>query len=231
LFALALVFAIVSRDAPAVLERANQWAGLREVTRNTAVNVIAAMYFTVKLTRYVFLFWLPYYMTERLGRDPGEAGYTSSIFELVGFLGVLLAGYLSDRAAEGRRFPVGAMMMFTLGALCLLHPSLAATGRWGNIIGIALIGMMTFGPDTLMAGAGIQDVVRREVIATAGGYTNAVGSLGQILSPLVASGVSRAYGWDAVFYLLAGVAAAGGAILATQWTFRRTEWNPATSPS
>ncbi|MCX6591920.1 MAG: MFS transporter [Acidobacteria bacterium] len=234
---LAVIFALVARDRPADLveaagPRRGQWQGLGEVLRTKAILVITGMYFTVKLARYVFLFWLPLYMTQRLGYPAAEAGYTSSIFELVGFTGVILAGFLSDRVARGRRFPVGALMMFALAVLCLIHPALASLGRWGNIVGIALIGMMTFGPDTLMAGAGVQDSVRREVTATAGGFTNAVGSLGQIVSPFVASMVSTRFGWDAVFYLLVVVAAAGGGILATQWNFRREEaCSNMTSPS
>jgi len=229
---LAAIFWIFARDRQTPNEeRPSAFAGLSEVARSRPVRTIAAMYFAVKLARYVFLFWLPLYMTEKLGYGPDEAGYTSSVFELAGALGVPLAGYLSDRATGGRRFPVGAAMMFALALLCLLHPALAATGRWGNIVGIALIGMATFGADTLMAGAGVQDVVRREVTATAGGFTNAVGSLGQLLSPFVASRISQLYGWDAVFYLLVGVAAVGGAFLATQWNFRRPEWKLATSPS
>jgi sugar phosphate permease len=232
LAAIAIVFWTFVRDGASEKHaRPSPYAGLREVMANRTVNTIAAMYFAIKLARYVFLFWLPLYMTEKLGYGADEAGYTSSVFELVGALGVPLAGYLSDRVTLGRRFPVGAAMMFALALLCLAHPALAAMGRWGNIAGIALIGVMTFGPDTLMAGAAVQDSVRRDVTATAGGYINGIGSMGQLISPLLASAVSRAYGWDAVFYLLVGVAAAGGAALATQWNFRRPEWNLATSPS
>lgn len=229
-----------SDSATTTASRATPWSGLSEVVLNRAVLTIAGMYFTVKLARYVFLFWLPFYMTQSLGYSAAEAGYTSSIFEFVGFGGVVLAGYLSDRAARGRRFPVGALMMFALSVLCLAHPLLASTGRWGNIVGIALIGMMTFGADTLMAGAGVQDVVRREVTATAGGFTNAVGSLGQVLSPFLASIVSAQFGWDAVFYVLVVITLAGGCILATHWNFapdalsrqeKRDSCSNSTSPS
>lgn len=222
LAAAAVVFWALARDGPREVRKADSFAGLREVIAAPSINAIAAMYFAVKLARYVFLFWLPLYMTERLGYAAGEAGYTSAIFEVAGFGGAILAGYVSDRVAGGRRFPVGAVMMFLLAAACWMHPALAASGRWGNAIGIAIIGAMTFGPDVLMAGAGTQDAVRKELAATAGGYTNAVGSLGQILSPYVASLISTQFGWDWVFYFLVAISAAGGAVLATQWSFRRT---------
>lgn len=222
LAAAAVVFWALARDGPREVRKADSFAGLREVIAAPSIHAIAAMYFAVKLARYVFLFWLPLYMTERLGYGAGEAGYTSAIFEVAGFGGAILSGYVSDRVAGGRRFPVGAVMMFLLAAACWMHPALAASGRWGNAVGIAIIGAMTFGPDVLMAGAGTQDAVRKELAATAGGYTNAVGSLGQILSPYVASLISTQFGWDWVFYFLVAISAAGGAALATQWSFRRT---------
>lgn len=219
---LAVVFVFLSRNLPSGNSTpVSTFAGLREVTRNRAVDAIAAMYFTLKLVRYVFLFWLPLYMTQRLGYPPSKAGYTSSIFDLTGFIGAVLAGYVSDRFTRGRRFPVGVIMMVILGGLCLVHPTLASTGYWGNVTGIALIGIMVFGADTLMTGVAVQDAVRREVTATAGGFTNAVGSAGAVLSPIIAAGMATRYGWDTVFYLLGPVAAVGGAILATQWNERK----------
>lgn len=222
---LAIVFWCLARDGDGSAETESRQlgGGLREVFANSAVNIIAGMYFCVKLVRYVFLFWLPLYMTQRLNYGPGEAGYTSSAFELIGFAGVLLAGYASDHIAGSRRFPVGTIMMFVLALACWLHPELASQGRWGNIAGIGLIGMTAFGSDVLMSGAGVQDCVRKEVAGTAGGYANAIGSMGQVLSPYVASWISTRFGWDQVFYVLVFVAATGGALLSTKWNYRRAD--------
>ena len=41
---------------------------------------------------YSLMFWLPLYLIQRLKYSPGEAGYTSSLFELVGFGGAPLGG-------------------------------------------------------------------------------------------------------------------------------------------
>ena len=47
------------------------------VARNSNIRVIAGAYFCLKLTRYAFLFWLPVYLTERLGLSAADAGYSS----------------------------------------------------------------------------------------------------------------------------------------------------------
>jgi len=87
---------------------------------------ITVMYFCVKMRRYAFLFWLPLYMTEYLGYAKPQAGYASSVYELIGFLGVLAAGYVSERWA-GSRFVVGASMLFMLAVLCAIYPMISAS--------------------------------------------------------------------------------------------------------
>lgn len=101
---------------------------VKMVLRNSAVWITAAMYFLLKMTRYCFLFWLPMYMVEALGYDNGPAGYMSSIYELAGFLGILTAGYLSDKLFNSRRFPVSAVMLYGLAITCLIQPYLATLG-------------------------------------------------------------------------------------------------------
>ncbi len=219
---IAALFWLLARDRTAVQAvRRPVWGGVREVIRNPAVQAIAGMYFCAKLTRYVFLFYLPTYMAERLNYSAEEAGYTSSIFELAGFVGVVSAGYLSDRLFGGRRFPVGSLFLVLLAGACLAHPQLAAAGRLGNALGIGLIGLLIFGADALMSGAGTQDAVRPEVAATAGGITNAVGSIGQACSAPIVTSVAGRFGWDSVFVLLAGFSLAGALFLLTQWGYRR----------
>jgi OPA family glycerol-3-phosphate transporter-like MFS transporter len=190
---------------------------LRHILENGAAWVSAGMFFCLKLTRYAFMFWLPVYMTQHLKYAAGEAGYTSSLFELAGFGGVLLAGYASDKLMQSRRFPVGSCMLFGLGAVTYLHPALAASGHLGNAIGLSLIGMMTYGPDTLMSGAAAQDVGSRKGAGTAAGFIDGVGSIGQLFSPYLVAFVTDHYGWDALFRLFVVVAFIGGCLGITRW--------------
>lgn len=178
---------------------------------------IAVMYFFVKMMRYSFLFWLPLYMTEKLQYSPVNAGYASSTFEFVGFGGVLLAGYLSERSGKSRRFVVGALMMFALAGACAAYPALSGAGVWTNMGAIALVGALIFGPDTLMAGPATLESVPPEAAARAAGFVNGVGSIGQVLSPYMVAGISSRFGWDVLFLALSGAALLGGLALATQW--------------
>jgi MFS transporter, OPA family, sugar phosphate sensor protein UhpC len=193
---------------------------LRDLLSDRSVWIISAMYFFLKLTRYSFLFWLPMYMTQHLGYAPREAGYTSALYELVGVLGAIVAGYASDRLFQSRRFPVGAIMLWGLALVSLAQPTLAARGHTWNAVGISLIGIMTYGPDTLMSGAAAQDVGSREGAGTAAGLIDGVGSIGQLFSPYVVALVAERFGWDVLFYVFVVFSLIGGGLLATRWNYK-----------
>ncbi|MBC7927722.1 MAG: MFS transporter [Bryobacteraceae bacterium] len=195
------------------------WALVREVVRSPRIQVIAGIYSILKLTRYSFLFWLPLYMTEQLRYSAAEAGYTSAVFELAGFFGTLGAGYVSDKLMGSRRFPTAALMLAMLGGICMLHPILAAYSAAGNILGISVIGMMIFGPDTLLGGAAAQDAAPPGAVATAAGFINGTGSIGQMLSPWLVVWIAGQYGWNNLFYFFAALALTGSLVL----TFSRQE--------
>jgi len=219
LTALGVLFLWIARNRPAdapprpVAHRGSAWS---QVLRHPGVQAIAGACFFLKIT-YGFLFWLPVYMTDRLQASTAEAGYSSSVFELVGFGGVLVAGYASDHWFGARRVPVGVMLLACLAAACIAFPSLSIAGRLPNLLGIALLGAFTFGPDTLIGGAAVQDSVPAEIAATAAGFANGMGAFGQLLSPYVIAGVSEKFGWSAVFYVLATCALASAGLFSLRW--------------
>ncbi|GMR22449.1 MAG: MFS transporter [Acidobacteriota bacterium] len=194
---------------------------LRTTLAEPALWAIAAMYFFLKSTRYAFLFWLPLYLSEALSYPFAEAGYTSALYELVGFSGAIFAGYVSDKLMGSRRFPVGSVMLLALALVLFLHPVFSSEGPFAVAAWISLVGILTYGPDTLMSGAAAQDVGGGS--ATAAGIVNGVGSIGQLLSPLIVGYVAYEYGWDRVFSLFVVFALAGATILATQWNYRPRE--------
>jgi OPA family glycerol-3-phosphate transporter-like MFS transporter len=207
---------------PANMTQAAELKGVidvRVILTNPAVWITGVMYFFVKLTRYSFLFWLPYYMTHALAYSERRAGYTSSVYEFVGFFGVIVAGYLSDKVFQSRRFPVGSLMLFGLAGACLVEPTLAAFGFWGTVLGIALIGMMTYGPDSLMSGAAAMDMGTPRGAATAAGVINGMGSAGQLVSSYLVVYVSETWGWNSLFYLFVVFALVGAILLATKWDY------------
>ncbi|MDE1177456.1 MAG: MFS transporter [Edaphobacter sp.] len=191
------------------------------IARSPEVLVIAGGCLFAKITRYAFLFWLPLYMTQQLHYRAAEASYTSGIFELAGFAGALAAGYLSDKCFGSRRFPVCALMFWGLGIACLLQPFLGAASHWTNALGIALIGITNFGPDTLLQGAASQDAGGALSTGTVSGFISGVGSLGQLISPYMVALMAGRFGWNLLFHVFVIFALCGGLLQAFYWNYGR----------
>jgi sugar phosphate permease len=188
-----------------------------QAARTPEVWILAGMYFFLKITRYSLLFWLPLYLVQRMQYSESQAGYTSSLFELVGFSGALIAGYVSDRLLNGRRYPVGATMLFLLAAALLMHPVIGRLGPVAMACSISLLGILIYGPDLLMSGPASVDAVGPRHAARAAGIVNGIGSLGQLISAYVVAMIVSRFGWDQLFTFFLLCAAAAGGLLTLRW--------------
>jgi MFS transporter, OPA family, sugar phosphate sensor protein UhpC len=193
----------------------------KEIIQNPAIWTAASVYFFVKFTRYAFLFWLPLYLTEALNYSDVDAGYTSIAFESVGFLGILAAGFISDKLMNARRFPVSTIMLSGLAIILLFQPLLTSMGSIAIIICIGLTGFFIYGPDSLLSGATAMDLGKEENAALAAGIINGVGSVGQLVSPLIVAYVTSRWGWDQLFQLFVAFAIVAAILSLTQWNLGR----------
>jgi len=193
---------------------------IKRLTSKSELWVASFIYFVLKLTRYVFLFWLPLYMVEALNYSNQESGYLSSVYELVGFFGIIAAGYISDHYLNSKRFPVVAVMLFLMAIFCFVQPFLATFGMVAIGINIGLIGVMTYGPDSILSGATAMDIGGKKGAAMAAGIINGVGSAGQLLSPFIAAFISDKFGWNALFYGFVFLALIGSGLALTKWSFK-----------
>lgn len=208
-------------DIVSMKSKSEQFQIIKTLVSKNELWIAAFIYFLLKLTRYVFLFWLPMYMVEALNYTSQESGYMSSIYELVGFFGVIAAGYISDRLLDSKRFPVVAVMLFMMAIVCFIQPMLAGLGMLAIGINIGLIGIMTYGPDSILCGATAMDIGGKRGAAMAAGIINGVGSAGQLLSPFIAAYISDEFGWNTLFYGFVVLGLIGGVLAVTKWNFRR----------
>jgi sugar phosphate permease len=111
-------------------------------------------------------------------------------------------------------------MLCGFGAILLCEPGLTRFGLLGTAVAISMAGVFSFGPDTLLSGAGAQDIGEPKAAATASGLVDGIGHLGAIFSPYVVVFVSQRYGWDRLFYVLAGAAFLAAAMLMPIWRLR-----------
>jgi sugar phosphate permease len=207
----------------AMPEGHTSWTDLRLLLLKPSLWTIGVSYFFLELCRYALIFWLPYYMVRQLHYGVQTAGYLSSLYELIGVGGALLAGYVSDRFNQSRRAPVSAVMLGLLALVMFFQPAFAHARLAGMAIAISLAGFLSYGPDTLLSGAAAQDVGETRAAATASGLIDGIGHLGALVSPYLVVLVSERYGWDRLFLIFAGTALLAGVVLLPLWNLTAAE--------
>lgn len=189
--------------------------------RDPNLLALSGMYFFLKVTRYSLLYWLPLYLAQRMQYSQSRAAFLASLFEGLGFIGILIAGYVSDDFLNSRRYPVGVAMLLLLAFVLLLHPMLGALGPLAMAASISLLGILIHGPDLLIAGSAVADAVPLMCVGRAAGLVNGIGSLGQLISAYVVVAFVNRFGWDQLFNLFLGCTLAGAALLSTRWAAER----------
>ena len=211
---------IVAGESPAQ-EREATWTVVIDVLKNRMVWFLAAVYFLVKPTRYLLLFWSPVYIAERLGTNTADSGILSSMFDLAGPVGTLIGGVISDKIFFTKRMPVCVLACFLLAVLMIVFPFLPLT-RVTMGIGMFVIGFLIFIPDSLISGTAAIDFGTKKGASTANGLINGFGSIGQTIGATLPGTVTEIVGqghdiWHAIFIGLGISLAIAGLLLSTQW--------------
>src|SRR4051812_20640833 len=211
---------IVAGDSPAQ-EREATWTVVLDVLKNRMVWFLASVYFLVKPTRYLLLFWSPVYIAERLGTNTVDSGILSSMFDLAGPVGTLIGGLISDKLFSAKRMPICVLACLILAGLMIAFPFLPLT-RLTMGVGMFVIGFLIFIPDSLISGAAAIDFGTKKGASTANGLINGCGSVGQMIGVMLPGAVQKMVGqghdvWHVIFIGLGISLAIAGLILATQW--------------
>ena len=151
----------------------------------TNLLLIAAFYFCVKLIRYAIWSWAAFFLKKNYGLDDAAANTYSTVFEVLGIVGVWTAGTLSDRVFGSRRAEVALLLMVVMTAACGALMVLGGQSVTVFAVLLGVVGFSLFGPDSLLSGAGAMDVGSRKGATVAAGIISGFGSLGPIVQELV----------------------------------------------
>jgi len=207
-------------DTPGA-EPEGSWKIVAEVLRNKMVWLLATVYFLVKPTRYLLLYWSPVYVNELLGTGTASSGFLGSMFDLAGPAGTLTGGLISDRLFRARRIPVCVIALFCLAGFMAAFRYLPHT-RLSIGSGMFLIGFLIYIPDSLISGAASIDFGTKKGASTASGLVNGLGSLGQIVGVTLPGWAGQILGqgqniWNSIFLWLGIALALAGLLLMPQW--------------
>uniref|UniRef100_H3C9I6 Glucose-6-phosphate exchanger SLC37A2 n=1 Tax=Tetraodon nigroviridis TaxID=99883 RepID=H3C9I6_TETNG len=159
-----------------------------------------------KLVSYTFLYWLPLYISNVVHFHAKEAGDLSTLFDVGGIVGGILAGLVSDYT--GGRATTCCVMLLLAAPMLFLYNDIGRRSL-GTTIGMLLLcGGLVNGPYALITTAVSADLGTHEslrgnsrALSTVTAIIDGTGSIGAALGPLLAGLISPT-GWNNVFYML-----------------------------
>ncbi len=190
--------------------------GLGYYLRQPIILVTAFAFFCYNYILFFFLSWFPAYLVQAHGLDIKSMSMTTVIPWIVGFVGLALGGWISDKIFNitGRLLlsrKIVLVVALLAAALCV---ALAGTVE-GVTSAVLLMSISIF--FLYITGAIywaiIQDVVHKSRVGGISGFIHLVGSVSGIIGPIVTGFIVQHTGKFDSAFVLAGVIAALGAFL------------------
>ncbi|CAM8891163.1 unnamed protein product [Rhodiola kirilowii] len=177
--------------------------------------------FFSKLVAYTFLYWLPFYLSQTaIGGEyisVKAAGNLSTLFDVGGIVGGILAGYISDKLRA--RAITAATFMYASIPCMLLYHTYGSISKTMNVCLMMLAGLFVNGPYALITTAvsadlGTHSTLKGDLraLATVTAIIDGTGSMGAAFGPLL-TGFLSTKSWDLVFVMLMLCALTAGLLL------------------
>ncbi|KAJ8753248.1 hypothetical protein K2173_017863 [Erythroxylum novogranatense] len=184
--------------------------GFVEAWRLPGVAPFAFCLFFSKLVAYTFLYWLPFYVRHTavagVHLSHKAAGILSTLFDIGGVFGGILAGFISDMI-EARAVTSISFLLLSIPAI-ILYRIYGSLSMVSNVTLMFISGLLVNGPYSLITSAvatdlGTQDLIKgnSRALATVTAIIDGTGSVGAALGPLLAGYISTR-GWNSVFFML-----------------------------
>jgi phosphoglycerate transporter family protein len=187
----------------------------QQVFLNPFIWYISLANFFVYILRFAVLDWGPTLLKEMKHFPVHKGSWMVGAFEVSGIVGMLLAGWATDRVFKGR----GARMC----VFCMIGASLSMLLFWqfGNTpttatVLLAMAGFFIYGPQALI-GITAANLATKRAAATAAGFTGLFSYASTPVSGLGLGYVVQNYGWNVGFGLLLAIGSLGTFMFILAW--------------
>lgn len=196
----------------------------KAVYKNKWIWILGIANFFVYIVRFAILDWGPTFLKEAHGMTLTNAGWTVAVFEIFGIVGMLVAGWVTDKFLKGKAHHTSLYCMVGVAIFMTIFLYLPDnTPSWGMIITLAMSGFFIYGPQALIGIAAANQATNRAA-ATANGMTGLFGYASGLVSGVgigfmvdSISKVNPEKAWDYVFMMMIGMAVLCIFIFALMW--------------
>ncbi|MFA7692404.1 MAG: MFS transporter [Candidatus Hydrogenedentales bacterium] len=187
---------------------------------NPVIWMIGLANFTLNLVRFSVLDWGPTLLKESKGLTLDHAGWLVAGFEIAGIIGMLAAGWITDRYMGGRGPRICAICMFGAALSVTLFWLLPATAPVGLLLASLLAaGFFIYGPQAL-TGITAANISTKKLAGTSIGFTSLFSYASVLVSGVGMGAIAQHYGWNYVYILVVAMAIASAGIFLSLWNVK-----------
>ncbi|RNA18804.1 sugar phosphate exchanger 3 [Brachionus plicatilis] len=168
------------------------------------VIMYSLCYACLKMVNYSFLFWLPFYLTNKFRWTESVADQISIWYDVGGILGGIIGGYISD-VLKKRSVVIFTLLTLALPSLYIFSDS--SDSKLMNAFLMSIVGFFIGGAAnmisaTITADLGKQGPIQgnKDGLATVTGIVDGTGSIGAALGQLFVPLIQDRFDWFYVFY-------------------------------
>lgn len=178
---------------------------------NKTIWLLAIAYVFVYIIRFGAEDWMIMYLKNAKGIKLEDATGMIASLPLVGIVGTMCAGIISDKLFKGKRAPVN--LIYLVGVILAVIALKFNTVFALNYIIIGLLGAFTYGPQMMIGGLCAVESSSKKVASAASGFTGTFGYIGAFLSATGTGflvdklGHNGQQNWDGAiyFWLVSGI--------------------------
>jgi phosphoglycerate transporter family protein len=188
----------------------------KQVFRNPYIWIIAIAIFFVYTIRYAVLDWGPTLLGEWKGISIQHAGWMVAAFEISGIIGMLTAGWTTDRFFGGRSPRVSVFCMAFATFFIFLFWILETPPTWIATLILMAAGFFIYGPQALV-GIAAANLATKRAAATAVGFTGLFGYASTLVSGWGLGYLAGHLGWNYAIGVLIGIGITGTLTFLLAW--------------
>ena len=193
---------------------------MKHVFKNPLIWILGFANFFVYVVRFSVLDWGPSLLSQSKGVSMEHAGWLVAMFEIAGIVGMLVAGWATDRWLKGRAHRTCVFCMAGAAVFVFLFWQLPGDAPvWLLFTTLCAAGFCIYGPQALI-GIAAANQATKNAAATANGLTGLFGYASTVVSGVGLGYVAQHYGWNWAYVGILGMAVVGMLVFLLMWGAR-----------
>ena len=193
---------------------------MKHVFKNPLIWILGFANFFVYVVRFSVLDWGPSLLSQSKGVSMEHAGWLVAMFEIAGIVGMLVAGWATDRWLKGRAHRTCVFCMAGAAIFVFLFWQLPGDAPvWLLFTTLCAAGFCIYGPQALI-GIAAANQATKNAAATANGLTGLFGYASTVVSGVGLGYVAQHYGWNWAYVGILGMAVVGMLVFLLMWGAR-----------